>query len=90
MLVYIKHQPGQRGSWSEYDYTIHIAYAGRTLCKNGLPDAPADGHLSPRGWRRVILPAQSISYKACLHLLDRDAIESTLAHPSAPHTRTSA
>jgi hypothetical protein len=83
MYVFIKHQPGPRNTWSEHEYTIHIAHAGRTLCRNGQPDAPADGRLSPRGWRQTRLPAQSISCKACLHLLDRDAIESTLAERSA-------
>jgi hypothetical protein len=82
MQVFIKHQRGPHNTWSEHDYTIHIAKAGRTLCRNGQPDAPANGRLSARGWRHLRLPAQSITCKACLHLLDRDAIESTLAHPA--------
>ena len=90
MQVYIKHQPGPHGSWSEHEYTIHIAHAGRTLCRNGQPDGLADGRLSARGWRRVVLPAQSISCKACLHRLDHDAVEGSLAQPAAAHTQTSA
>jgi hypothetical protein len=84
--VYIKHQPGGRqGAWSQNEYTIHIAWAGRTLCKNGRPDGPADGRLSERGWRRMKLPAQMVSCLACLQRVDRNAVESLpVVHDEQP------
>src|SRR6266699_1090510 len=78
MQVYVKHKKGPRSTWSPHEYTIHIACAGRPLCRNGHPDASPDGLLSARGWRHVHLPAQAVSCTACLHLLDRDAIEGSL------------
>ncbi len=79
MQVYVKHKKGPRSTWSPHEYTIHIARAGRPLCRNGHPDASPDGRLSERGWRHVTLPAQMVSCTACLHLLDRDALEGSLA-----------
>jgi len=86
MQVYVKHKKGPRSTWSPHEYTIHIAQHGRPLCRNGHPDAPADGQLSLRGWRHLTLPAQAISCSACLHLLDRDAVEASLAvrEPAQP------
>jgi len=81
MEAYIKHQRGPHvGTWDPSSYTIHVARKGRTLCKNGHPDGPADGSLSPRGWRyQTDCSPQLVSCTSCLQRIERDAVEAAQA-----------
>jgi len=81
MEAFIKHQRGPHvGTWSEQSFTVHVARKGATLCKNGHPDGPADGSLSPRGWRyQKDCSPQLVSCTSCLQRIERDAVEAAQA-----------
>ncbi|WP_236601292.1 hypothetical protein [Ktedonobacter sp. SOSP1-52] len=80
MHLLIKHHwDTTHKTWSPTQFTTHVARHGRTLCRNGKPDADSQGNISSRGWRLSLHgKPQHISCKSCLHHLEKTAIETTL------------
>lgn len=77
--------PREQGHWDIAQGKAHIALSEKrqTLClKNCRPDAPDDGSISERGWRRLRgRRLREVTCASCLATLDRAAIGAPAAPP---------